>query len=199
MALRDSRHHPPIAQAAKCPARRQSLLEKGREVGPSRCLLPSSAGEAPGEQDNSTGPKGGHRYLAPGSRAKARLTRPSSFPLLASKDSRGQRCARGGDRSSSPGGLPAPPGVCRRVLPARPTSGPRVYGAEPGLTCTARVKKMPASDASFFMLKSMARPHGRRVRPERSREPPAQPPPPAPRPPAAGYRPSAHPPARSSL
>lgn len=72
-----------------------------------------------------------------------------------------------------------------------PHPGP-VRGAVPGLTCTARVKKMPASDASFFMLKSMARPSaGPPRRPQSSRQPPR----PAartllaPRPPAACARP----------
>lgn len=45
-------------------------------------------------------------------------------------------------------------------------------GDVPGLTCTARVKKMPASDASFFMLKSMARPtQGRRAGPRAAGSP----------------------------
>lgn len=65
-------------------------------------------------------------------------------------------------KGQQPGGAsPALPGLrCRGAAspphiraPGNRRAGPRAHG----LTCTARVKKMPASDASFFMLKSMMR------------------------------------------
>lgn len=154
---------------------------------------PPSRWQAPGQRDNLAGPNGGRCYLFPGNRAQALLARPwatqtvrsgrrvpGSCSLLGRAEGagpqRGEVSPRRARWQQQGQGRPVSPGSCRWVLAARLTSGPRAPGAAPGLTCTARVKKMPASDASFFMLKSMARPHARPPRgPQRCGQPPARP------------------------
>lgn len=194
------------------PAESQSLLDKGRATGTAWCPLPSSAepppgpGQAPGQRGDSAGLNDtslsgdkAEARLSPRTRATPRV-RPewpaawSSFSLLGSAEGGDMgvlRCPHSGEGGQQPQGAPlGRPELCCRGAPGPPhirapgtgRAGPRTHG----LTCTARVKKMPASDASFFMLKSMAHRTAGRARPQRSLPPPARLHRPAPRPPAAG-------------
>lgn len=172
----------PQQSSHRVPERAPGQLGKpGRSKWWTLIAPPQATGQRPGSVP-STGPRRGC-----GLAGRPGLFLPGSAGV---GDVEGWDVRERENRATASKGFSWRPGICCRDAtvpshiraPEAGRAGPRAHG----LTCTARVKKMPASDASFFMLKSMARRTAGRARPQRSLAPPARRRLPVPRPPAAG-------------